>query len=511
MQKREIRLLILILLVTAAAAWVAWPNNPGIHIRIGDNSIDRDIKIYQGLDLQGGMQVLLVADVSEGQTIDTEDMEAAKSIVEQRVNGLGVTEPVVQLAGSNRILVELPGISDPQTAIDMLRQTGLMEWVDTGSVYLAPGTVLSTDYGTSSGITTTEEVSATATLVATPTVTLAPTATATAEVAVSPTDSLTITNPIEATSTPTTTSEITSTEQVTPAETIYHTILTGANLKDAQVSFVEGSTLPVVDFTLDSEGADIFGEHTTNNIGSYLAIVLDKTVISCPKINSAITGGQGYIEGDFTPAEAKALVLQLRYGALPVPLKVLDTREVGATLGQESVDKSIRAGIIGLAIVFLFMLVYYRVPGLLADLALAIYAVVTLALFKLIPVTLTLPGIAGFLLSVGMAVDANILIFERMREELRAGHTLQRAIDAGFRRAWTSILDSNISVWITCAILWFFGNSFGASTVKGFAVTLALGVLVSIFTAVTVTRTFVIAAFAIGGEQLTKHKWLLGI
>jgi len=204
-------------------------------------------------------------------------------------------------------------------------------------------------------------------------------------------------------------------------------------------------------------------------------------------------------------------VLQLRYGALPVPLAVLETRAVGPTLGQESVDKSVRAGIIGLVAVLLFMLVYYRLPGGLADLALVIYGLITLALYKLIPITLTLPGIAGFLLSMGMAVDANILIFERMREELRQGRELDRAVDAGFRRAWTSILDSNVSVWITCAILWVFGNSFGANMVKGFAVTLALGVAVSMFTAITVTRTFVRVTFHAFGERLRDRRWLLGI
>jgi len=194
-----------------------------------------------------------------------------------------------------------------------------------------------------------------------------------------------------------------------------------------------------------------------------------------------------------------------------VPLKVIDTRGVGPTLGQDSVQKSVRAGVIGLIIVLLFMLIYYRLPGFLADLALIIYALLTLAVFKLIPVTLTLPGIAGFLLSVGMAVDANILIFERMREELRQGRTLQRAIESGFRRAWTTIWESNVSTWITCAILFIFGNSFGASVVKGFAVTLALGVAINMFTAVTVTRTFVHSAFAIGGEKLREHKWLMGV
>jgi protein-export membrane protein SecD len=205
------------------------------------------------------------------------------------------------------------------------------------------------------------------------------------------------------------------------------------------------------------------------------------------------------------------MVLQLKYGSLPIPLRVIDTRAIGPTLGQDSVQRSVRAGAIGLGMVLLFMLIYYRLFGLLADLALIIYALVTLSIFKLIPVTLTLPGIVGFLISVGMAVDANILIFERTREELRIGRTLERAIDAGFHRAWPSIFYSNISTWITCAILWSFGSSFGATVVKGFAVTLALGVLVSIFTAVTVTRTFVRTAFALGGEKIRDAKWLLSI
>jgi protein-export membrane protein SecD len=291
---------------------------------------------------------------------------------------------------------------------------------------------------------------------------------------------------------------------------IYRTVLTGRNLKTANVEF-DQSGFPVIAFALGSEGAQIFAEHTAANINQFMCIVLDKKVISCPRIQSAIPEGRGQITGQFSSDEAKAMVLQLRYGALPVPLKVVDIRAVGPTLGAESVDKSVRAGTIGLIVVLLFMLIYYRLPGLLADVALIIYALVTLAVFKLIPVTLTLPGIAGFLLSVGMAVDANILIFERMREELRAGRTLQRSIESGFQRAWTSIFDSNMSTWITCVILWLFGNSFGASIVKGFAVTLAIGVLVSMFTAITVTRTFIHTAFAVGGEKLREKSWLLGI
>jgi len=205
------------------------------------------------------------------------------------------------------------------------------------------------------------------------------------------------------------------------------------------------------------------------------------------------------------------LAIQLRYGALPIPLRVETTRSVGPTLGQDSVRRSIRAGAIGLCIVLLFMLIYYRVPGFLADLALIIYALLNFALFKLIPVTLTLPGITGFLLSTGMAVDANILIFERMKEELRWGRSLGAAINAGFDRAWTSIRDSNLSTLITCVILYWFGSNFGASIVKGFAVTLFIGVTISMFTAITVTRTFIRFVFDVFGERLQDREWLLGI
>lgn len=458
MRQRDKRLLILIALVAIAAAWVVWPGNPGIHFRLGDREIDREIKTHLGLDLQGGMQVLLEADLPEEQEVDQDAMEAARTIVENRVNALGVTEPVVQAVGSRRVLVQLPGIDDPQAAIETLKETGLMEFIDTGSQFVAPGVEVQTDYGTSAEAT----------------------------------------------------GAVTGTESVTGTQTVYHTVLTGRHLQSANVQFSQ-SGLPTIAFELDSEGAQIFGEHTASHVGEFLAITLDKVVISCPSIQTAIPEGRGQITGEFSVEEAKAMVLQLRYGALPIPLEVVDTRAVGPTLGQDSVQKSVQAGIIGLVIVLLFMLSYYRLPGALADLALIIYAIVTLSLYKLIPVTLTLPGIAGFLLSVGMAVDANILIFERMREELRRGRPLQRAIRYGFQRAWTSILDSNVSTWITCIILWLFGNSFGASMVKGFAVTLALGVAVSLFTAVTVTRTFVHVAFALAGEQLRDKKWLLGV
>jgi len=237
--------------------------------------------------------------------------------------------------------------------------------------------------------------------------------------------------------------------------------------------------------------------------------VLDKTVVSAPRINEPITDGRGQISGSFTQVSANTLAIQLRSGALPIPIKVVESRTVGPTLGEESVRKSVLAGIIGLSVVVLFMALYYRLPGVIADLALICYALIILMLFKLIPIVLTLPGIAGFILSVGMAVDANVLIFERLKEELRSGRNLRQAIDLAWSRAWPSIRDSNTSTLITCLILYWFGNTFGASMVKGFAITLALGVGVSLFTAITVTRTFLHTA--LDNVKNTDHPGWFGL
>jgi len=263
--------------------------------------------------------------------------------------------------------------------------------------------------------------------------------------------------------------------------------MTGAMLKSASVG-TDNANQPAVNFSLTAEGAKIFADYTANHVGWYLAIVLDKNIISCPKVDEPIPGGSGQITGSFTVSEANQLAIWLSYGALPVPLKVIREQTIGPTLGQDSHRRSLIAGMIGLLAVVLFMLLYYRLPGALADLALLMYAVTSLTVYRLIPVTFSLPGIAGFILSVGMAVDANILIFERMKEELRSGKILRDAVDMGFSRAWPSIRDSNISTLITCAILVWFGGTFGASIVKGFAITLAAGVLVSMFTAIVVTR-----------------------
>ncbi|MGA9532772.1 MAG: protein translocase subunit SecD [Anaerolineales bacterium] len=445
----------LVVIVIISAIYLVLPNNPGIHI----GPIDRQVDIVRGLDLQGGLRVLMEADLPANVQVSNEQMQTARDIVENRVNGLGVSEPVVQVAGNRRILVELPGVDDQDQAINTIKETGLLEFVEVDasdpSVAIAlRGERIQTDYAYQQS--------------GQPTPTSAP---------------------------PSPTPDPAATETVaTPAATaippMLHTVMTGAALDTAQAGRDQVTGEYLVQFTLTNEGSKTFGDYTSAHVGGYLAIVLDKQVISIPQIQSAITGGSGSITGNFTVDEANQLAIQLRYGSLPIPLTVVEIKSVGPTLGQDSLQKSAVAGVVGLLVVMAFMVLYYRLPGLMADMALLVYAATTFALFKLIPVTLTLPGIAGFVLSIGVAVDANVLIFERMKEELRAGKNLSQSIELGFSRAWPSIRDSNLSTLITCAILFWFGNTFGASIVKGFSLTLAIGVLVSLFTAITVTRLF---------------------
>ena len=265
--------------------------------------------------------------------------------------------------------------------------------------------------------------------------------------------------------------------------------LTGANFADAEAQIDQSATSlirrPQVAIEFDDEGAAKFAEVTQRNIQKPVAIFLDKTLISAPVVQDAITDGSAVITGDFDLDAARRLAIQLRAGALPVPIDLIAQNNIGATLGQESVNSSVIAGVLGLLLVLLFMIFYYRLPGLVAAVALLIYAILTMAIFKFIPVTLTLAGIAGFLISIGMAIDANILIFERMKEEIREGKSLMSAINAGFVRAWASIRDSNVATLITCVILYYFGSGL----IRGFAVTLGIGVVVSMFSAVTITHT----------------------
>jgi preprotein translocase subunit SecD len=264
------------------------------------------------------------------------------------------------------------------------------------------------------------------------------------------------------------------------------TQLNGSNLSKADVRFDQQTGEPEVTLEFNSDGAKLFADITKRNLQKPVAIVLDNEIISAPTVQSEIEGGQAIITGKFTIEDAKKLALELNAGALPVPIKLVEQRNIGATLGTDSVKQSLLAGLVGVLLIAIFMISYYRFPGFLAVCALTIYTLLVIAIFKLVPVVLTLAGIAGFILSIGMAVDANILVFERMKEELRAGKTLGTAVDEGFRRAWLSIRDSNVSSLITCIILYFTTTGM----VRGFAVTLAIGILISMFTAITISRTF---------------------
>ncbi|MCB8962588.1 MAG: protein translocase subunit SecD [Ardenticatenales bacterium] len=438
-QRNDIFWLILILALIGFGIWIA---------------LNDSYPLKQGLDLQGGVQVLMEADVPADQEIAPEDMDTVRQIINQRINGLGVAEAQVQIEGDRRILVELPGVSDTQTAVNLISDTALLEFIATGTQSLLPGTCVRT------------------------------------------------------TENPDKPSRCELLRPISPNAPIYETVMMGSDLASSEVhSDILGQYQ--VAFEVKPEAAPTLEAFTSQHTGEFMTIVLDKQVISSPQIQ-AIISDAGVINGQFTLEEARTLALQLRYGSLPVPLVLASTRQVGATLGEASVQNSIEAGTIGLAVVLLFMLVYYRLPGGLADVALLVYALLNLAVFKWIGVTMTLPAITGFLLSTGMAVDANILVFERMKEELRHGRAIPESIAAGFDRAWTSIRDSNVATLVICLILWGFARNFGASTVEGFAITLAIGVLISMFTAVIVTRTLVRLIIGRGSSWLDKRRNLLG-
>ena len=446
---------ILILLLVAAIVWVDLPRAEGsTGIKIG--SFERTLNPVLGLDLRGGMQVLLAP--KEGVTADAQSLQDTAKILESRANGLGVSEVLFQVAGNKYILGEFPGLTNTDEVIASVKQTGLLEFVDTGDLYLPAGTLVQTDHGK------------------TP---------VTADPAVTP--------------------ALDSAGAITPADYVWHSIMTGSDVTEVQVSTATTKGF-AVDFTLSEAGKTIFADYTKANMGKFLAIVLDNKVISCPQIDGVIDSGKGQISGSFTSETANNLAITLRYGRLSVPVEVVESRIVGPSLGSDSLKKSLLAGLIGFIVVALFMTIYYRLPGFVAVLAVIIFAGLNFAIYKMLPVTLSLPGIAGFLLSMGSALDANILIFERLKEELRNGRTLKQAIDLGWKRAWPSIRDSNIATIITSVILFWFGSAFGASIVKGFALTLFIGVAVSLFTAIVVTRNFL--SIVIGFIKPDRHqKW----
>jgi len=413
--------------------------------------------IRLGLDLQGGAQLTIQAKATEEiPKITLEQLEDLKVVVERRVNGLGVSEAVVQTVGSEQILVQLPGVNDPQQAERVLGGTAELEFREqkpgTESQLLIEQQLLQVKLQEQEELRESDDEDAIANLQ----------------------------------------EEIqTSTEAIfdlfEPAK------LTGKNLKDARPQPLQAGGNWEVAIRFDTKGGEDFAQLTKNlaGTGRSIGIFLDDALISAPTVGpefaqAGITGGSAVITGNYTFESANEFAVQLRGGALPVPVEIVENRTVGATLGQDSVRRSVYAAIAGLALVLVFMVVYYRIPGVIADIALIIYALLTLAVFALVNVTLTLPGIAGFILSIGMAVDANVLIFERTREELRAGKSLYRSVESGFYRAFSSILDANVTTLIACAVLGWQGSGL----VRGFAVTLGIGVGVSMFTALTCSRTF---------------------
>lgn len=444
MRSRDIYFFVFVVLLTGIALSIIFA--PG-----GRWLFDRDVAIRLGLDLRGGTQVLLRA----AEPVERSVMQTAAGVIERRVNGLGVAESVVQLSGTDRVIVEIPGIANPEQAIETLRGTGKLEFIDTNGEFLNAGTIVRTTGSPNP-------------------VALLPTATV-----------------------PLTGTEPAATQPITPTEAtgpIYQSITDGKDLdlsavQPPQISGQSISNQFAVSFAFTGESASRLERFTAANIQRPMCIVLDNQVFSCPVIQAALIGGRGEITTS-TRQDAEQIYTQLKYGALPVPLQVESSRTVSASLGQNSVDASIIAGIVGLTTVALFMILFYRLPGVLATLALLIYTAISFALYQLIPITLTLPGIAGFILSIGLAVDANVLIFARLKEELRKGKSLRTAIESGFDEAWPAIRDSSVATLITSTILFMFGNTFGVSLIKGFALTLGLGILLNLFTAVVVTRTF---------------------
>ncbi|PIR91325.1 protein translocase subunit SecD [bacterium (Candidatus Gribaldobacteria) CG_4_9_14_3_um_filter_36_15] len=415
-----------------------------------------EVSFKLGLDLQGGSHLVYEADLSKIEAEErNEAMQGLRDVIERRVNLFGVGEPMVRIQEQvehKRLVVELPGVKNIEEAIGAIGKTPYLEFKEERPEEERDEILAKYEQFEGKSF---EEVQ-----------------------------------------------EIPDWQLILKEDPYFKsTKLTGQYLKKAELGFDQTTFEPEVFLEFNEEGKDIFKELTSLNVGKHLAIYIDESLISAPVVKEAITDGKARITGRFTIEEAKSLARNLNAGALPVPIKLISQKTVGPVLGKISLEKSLKAGLIGFLMVILFMIGFYRGPGILSSLALMIYAGIILSLFKLIPVTLTLAGIGGVVLSVGMAVDANVLIFERMREERRVGRSFQRAIEIGFSRAWPSIRDGNLTTLLVALIMFFCGSSF----IKGFALTLSLGVLVSMFSAVFVTRTF-LRSFI--GTRLEKIKFL---
>ncbi len=413
-----------------------------------------------GLDLQGGSELTIqVKPTKEHPVISQLDIDSVQKVIENRINGLGVSEALIQSAGNNQILVQLPGVNDPQQAERVLGGTAQLEFREqkagTEGQLSAEMAVLNESKAKKEILKKTKS-----------------------------TDKQSI--------------EILQLaidkQYIEIGKLFEKAVITGKQLKNASPQPLSANSWEVA-LEFDGPGGDAFAKMTKSlaGTGRSIGVFLDSDPISTPTVGptfaaTGITGGKAVITGNFTTETAQNLAVQLRGGSLPVPVEIVSNRTVGATLGRDSIQSSIYAGLGGLVLVAIFMGVYYRLPGVVADFALVIYTILTLAAFNILDVTLTLPGIAGFILSIGMAVDANVLIFERTREEIYAGKTLYKSVESGFHRAFDSILDSHVTTLISCGALFFLGSGL----VKGYAVTLAVGVLLSLFTSLTCTRTFLL-------------------
>lgn len=435
---------VLVLAITGLVGFFVYSNTLGGH--------DHKFPFKLGLDLAGGSQLTYVADVSKVKEADVPAlMEVLRVVIEKRINIFGVSEPNVQVEKSSvvaaktqhRLIVELPGVSDVNTAIAEIGKTPLLEFklVDEAAIKAQKANA---KVGTSSVL-----------------------------------------------SGSTSKAETKSQSQLNP---FIETGLSGRYLKTAQLQFSGNkrgalSNEPIVSIVFNDEGAKLFEKITREHTGQSLAIFLDGQVISSPRINETISGGSAVISGGFTPDEARSLAQNLSFGALPMPIELQSTQTIGSALGVKALGAGVHAGVLGFVLLSIFMILWYRLPGVVAVVALFIYLVLMLALFLLIPVVITSAGIAGLILSVGLAVDANVLIAERIKEELIAGKDVQHAITEGFSRAWLAIRDSNIAHIIAATVLFWFGTSL----IKGFALVFGLGVIVSMLSAITISRTFLIA------------------
>ncbi len=540
-----------IVLVAGFFSFVVWPILPS---QFPLSSFFNKYFPHLGLDLLGGTHLVYEADLSSIPPLEKNSaLEGTRDVIERRVNILGVSEPVVQTArqsGKSRLIVELAGVLDVNQAIKIIGETPLLEFKETGAVATSTSP---TDQQLSEVEKKNQEKEALAKElikriqagekfedlakqysedpgskdqggdldfvsrgVFTPSFETAIfDEMRVGELRNTPLKTefgYHVIRKIEERSNEKGELEVHSahillrSESVTPESQVnwVHTALSGKNLKQARVTFDPQTNLPQISLLFDSDGSKLFEEITKRNVDKPVGIFLDGTVISAPVVQSVISGGQAVITGNFGLPEAKLLAQRLNAGALPVPITLISQQTVGPTLGKDSLEKSLFAGLVGFILVVIFMVGYYRLPGLISVLALAIYAIIAQGLFEIIPVILTVAGIAGFILSIGMAVDANILIIERLKEELRKGDSLSSAVESGFSRAWLSIRDSNASSLITCAILYWFGTSI----IRGFAVTLALGILVSLFSAITITRTLLRILIRI---KFLQKGWLFGV